>query len=57
MPANREKKRTPLGWEARLRIVVGAARGITHILTKYNGRLNRFVPLTAESNKEPADAF
>ncbi|WOH06702.1 hypothetical protein DCAR_0626130 [Daucus carota subsp. sativus] len=37
--ANRDQKRTPLGWEARLRIAVGAARGITHIHTQNNGRL------------------
>ncbi|KAL8095800.1 putative inactive receptor kinase At4g23740 [Apium graveolens] len=37
--ANRDQKRIPLGWETRLRIAVGAARGIGHIHAQNNGKL------------------
>ncbi|KVI04676.1 probable inactive receptor kinase At4g23740 [Cynara cardunculus var. scolymus] len=37
--AKRGASRTPLDWESRLRIAVGAARGITHIHTQASGKL------------------
>ncbi|PIN23629.1 Serine/threonine protein kinase [Handroanthus impetiginosus] len=35
----RGEYRTPLGWETRLKIAIGAARGIAHIHTENNGKL------------------
>lgn len=37
--ANRGTNRTPLDWDSRLRIAIGAARGIAHIHTQANGKL------------------
>ncbi|XP_071732621.1 probable inactive receptor kinase At4g23740 [Rutidosis leptorrhynchoides] len=36
--AKRGANRTPLDWDSRLRIVIGAARGIAHIHTQANGK-------------------
>ncbi|KAA8539999.1 hypothetical protein F0562_026691 [Nyssa sinensis] len=37
--AKRDEDRTPLDWETRLRIAIGAARGIAHIHTHNGGKL------------------
>ncbi|XP_076943518.1 putative inactive receptor kinase At4g23740 [Bidens hawaiensis] len=37
--ANRGANRSPLDWDSRLRIAIGAARGIAHIHTQANGKL------------------
>ncbi|CAK9176963.1 unnamed protein product [Ilex paraguariensis] len=37
--ANRGEDRTPLDWETRLRIAIGAARGIAHIHAQSGGKL------------------